>query len=247
MIKKILVSQPKPTSEKSPYFEIAAKHHVEFDFRPFIKVEGLTSREFRDQKIQILDHTAIVFTSRHAIDFFFTLCKEMRVAIPDDMKYFGISETIALYIQKYVQYRKRKVFFGSTGKWPELVTVMAKHKAEKYLVPLSDVHNDDIATMLDAKKLKHTECVMYRTVSEEFPKDEPLNTDMVVLFTPAGVDSLLYNFPNFKELGIKLACFGPATKKAMENAGLDVELSAPTEAARSMTTALDIYLDEHKA
>ena len=246
MIKKILVSQPKPTSEKSPYFEIAAKHNVEFDFHPFIKVEGLSSREFRDQKVQILDHTAIVFTSRHAIDFFFTLCKEMRVAIPDDMKYFGISETIALYIQKYVQYRKRKVFFGSTGKWPELVAVMAKHKTEKYLVPLSDVHNDDIAQMLDAKKLKHTECVMYRTVSEEFPKDQPLDADMVVLFTPAGVDSLLHNYPNFKELNVKLACFGPATKKAMENAGLEVELSAPTEAARSMTTALDIYLEEHK-
>ena len=244
MIKKILVSQPKPTSEKSPYFEIAAKHHVEFDFHPFIKIEGLTSREFRQQKVQILDHTAIVFNSRHAIDFFFTLCKELRVAIPEDMKYFGISETVALYIQKYVQYRKRKVFFGSTGKWPELVAVMAKHKTENYLVPLSDVHNDDIAQMLDAKKLKHTECVMYRTVSNDFPEGQKLDADMVALFTPAGVDSLLQNFPNFKELGVKLACFGPATKKAMEDAGLDIELCAPTEKARSMTAAIDLNLKE---
>ena len=245
MIKKILVSQPKPTSEKSPYFEIADKHNVEFDFHPFIKIEGLSSREFRQQKVQILDHSAIVFNSRHAIDYFFTLCKEMRVTIPEDMKYFGISETVALYIQKYVQYRKRKVFFGNTGKWPELLTVMAKHKTEKYLVPLSDVHNDDVAQMLDSKKLKHTECVMYRTVSNGFPEDKKLDADMVVLFTPAGVDSLLSNFPDFKELNVKLACFGPATKKAIEDAGLSIELSAPTEKARSMTAAIDMYLEEN--
>lgn len=140
MIKKILVSQPKPTSEKSPYFEIEAKENVKFTFHPFIKIEGLSAREFRQQKIQILDYSAIVFNSRHAIDFFFTLCKELRVTLPEDMKYFGISETVALYIQKYVQYRKRKVFFGSTGKWPELVTVMAKHKTEKYLVQIGRAH-----------------------------------------------------------------------------------------------------------
>lgn len=245
MIKKILVSQPKPTSEKSPYFDIAAKHNVEFTFHPFIKIEGLTAREFRQQKVQILDYSAIVFNSRHAIDFFFTLCKEMRIAIPDDMKYFGISETVALYIQKYVQYRKRKVFFGSTGKWPELLTVMAKHKTERYLVPLSDVHNDDLAQMFDTKKLKHTECVMYRTVMNEVPADEAASSDMIVLFTPAGVESLLKNFPDFKEHPTKLACFGPATKKAMEEAGLDIELCAPTEQARSMTAAIDFYLDEH--
>ena len=218
MIKKILVSQPKPTSEKSPYFEIEAKEKVNFTFHPFIKIEGLSAREFRQQKIQILDYSAIVFNSRHAIDFFFTLCKELRVTLPEDMKYFGISETVALYIQKYIQYRKRKVFFGSTGKWPELVTVMAKHKAEKYLVPLSDVHNDDVAQMLDAKKLNHKECVMYRTVSNEFPANEPFDFDMVVLFTPAGVESLLKNFPSFDQGSTRLACFGPATKKEIGRA-----------------------------
>ena len=242
MIKKILVSQPKPTSEKSPYFEIEAKEKVNFTFHPFIKIEGLSAREFRQQKIQILDYSAIVFNSRHAIDFFFTLCKELRVTLPEDMKYFGISETVALYIQKYIQYRKRKVFFGSTGKWPELVTVMAKHKAEKYLVPLSDVHNDDVAQMLDAKKLNHKECVMYRTVSNEFPANEPFDFDMVVLFTPAGVESLLKNFPSFDQGSTRLACFGPATKKAIEDAGLRCDLSAPTPEARSMTAAIEMYL-----
>ena len=242
MIKKILVSQPKPTSEKSPYFEIEAKENVKFTFHPFIKIEGLSAREFRQQKIQILDYSAIVFNSRHAIDFFFTLCKELRITLPEDMKYFGISETVALYIQKYVQYRKRKVFFGSTGKWPELVTVMAKHKSEKYLVPLSDVHNDDVAQMLNAKKLNHKECVMYRTISNDFPANESFDFDMVVLFTPAGVESLLKNFPSFDQGSTRLACFGPATKKAMEDAGLRCDLSAPTPEARSMTAAIEMYL-----
>ena len=242
MIKKILVSQPKPTSEKSPYFEIEAKENVKFTFHPFIKIEGLSAREFRQQKIQILDYSAIVFNSRHAIDFFFTLCKELRVTLPEDMKYFGISETVALYIQKYVQYRKRKVFFGSTGKWPELVTVMAKHKTEKYLVPLSDVHNDDVAQMLNAKKLNHKECVMYRTISNDFPANESFDFDMVVLFTPAGVESLLKNFPSFDQGSTRLACFGPATKKAIEDAGLRCDLSAPTPEARSMTAAIEMYL-----
>lgn len=246
MIKKIIVSQPKPTSEKSPYFEIEAKQNVEFTFHPFIKIEGLTSREFRQQKVQILEHTAIVFNSRHAIDFFFTLCKEMRVALPEDMKYFAISETVSLYIQKYVQYRKRKVFFGSTGKWEDLVTVMAKHKAEKYLVPLSDVHNDEVPASLDAKKLKHTECVMYRTVSNDFPKDKSFDFDMIVLFTPAGVESLLKNFPDFNQGETRMACFGPATKKAMEDAGLRCDLSAPTPQAKSMTAAIEMYIDAQK-
>ena len=248
MIKKILVSQPKPTSEKSPYFEIEAKENVAFTFHPFIKIEGLTAREFRAQKVQILDYSAIVFNSRHSIDFFFTLCRELRITLPEDMKYFGISETVALYIQKYIQYRKRKVFFGSTGKWPELVTVMAKHKTENYLVPLSDVHNDDVAQMLDAKKLKHTECVMSRTVSNDYPADKPFDFDMIVLFTPAGVESLLKNFPNFDQGETRLACFGPATKKAMEDAGLRCDLSAPTPEARSMTAAIEMYLEtERKA
>lgn len=246
MIKKILVSQPKPASEKSPYFEIEAKQDVQFTFHPFIKIEGLSSREFRQQKIKILDYTAIVFNSRHAIDYFFTLCKELRVQLPEGMKYFGISETVALYIQKYIPYRKRKVFFGSTGKWADLVTVMAKHKTENYLVPLSDVHSDEVTTMLDAKKLKHKECVMYRTISNDYPANEPFDFDMLVLFTPAGVESLIKNFPDFKQGDMRLACFGPATKKALEEAGFRVDLSAPTPEARSMTAAIEQYLEKQQ-
>lgn len=244
MIKKILVSQPAPSSEKSPYFEIQQKHGVELVFHPFIKVEGITAREFRQQKVQILDHTAVVFNSRNAIDHFFNLCNELRITVPEDMKYFGLSETITLYIQKYVQYRKRKVFFGNTGKWPELIAVMAKHKTEKYLVPLSDVHTDEVKAMLDAKKLKHTECIMYRTVSNAYPADKPFDYDMLVFFTPAGIQSLLKNFPDFKQGDTRIACFGKATAKAVAEAGLRLDLEAPSVAAPSMPAAIDLYLEQ---
>ena len=177
MIKKILVSQPKPASEKSPYFDIEKEYGVECVFRPFFKVEGLTAKEFRQQKINLLDYTAVVFTSRHAVDNYFKLAKEMRITIPEDMKYFCVIETIALYIQKYVQYRKRKVFFGDTGKIDGLMAQMTRHKNEKYLVPLSSVHNDDVQNLLDEKKLNHTECVMYRTVSNDFTEEEIKNFD----------------------------------------------------------------------
>ena len=247
MIKKILVSQPKPSSEKSPYFDIAEKFGVELVFRPFIKVEGISAKEFRTQKISILEHTAIVFTSRHAIDHFFTLAKEMRLAIPEDMKYFCVTETISLYIQKYVQYRKRKVFFGTTGKIDDLIPTMAKHKNEKYLVPMSDVHNDAIAQQLDAKKLNHTECVMYRTVSNDFTPEEvkTFDYDMLVFFSPAGIEALTKNFPNFKQGDIAIATFGPATAKAAREAGLRLDLEAPSEKYPSMTSAIQHYLLVH--
>ena len=247
MIQKILVSQPEPTSPKSPYFDLAKKHEVELVFHPFIKVEGLSAKEFRQQKIQILDYTAIVFNSRHAIDHFFTLCKELRVALPEDMKYFGISETVALYIQKYVQYRKRKVFFGTTGKWPELMSVMCKHKSEKYLVPLSDVNTGEITAMLNTKKLVHKECVMYRTVSNEMPKTLR-NYDMIILFTPSGVESLQKHYPNLKQGKLRIGCWGQATAKALVEAGLRLDLEAPSVEAPSMTGSLDLYLErENKA
>ncbi len=244
MIKKILVSQPKPSSEKSPYYDIASRFDVELVFRPFIKVEGISAREFRTQKISILEHTAVIFTSRHAIDHFFTLAKEMRLTIPEDMKYFCVTETIALYIQKYVQYRKRKVFFGSTGKMDDLLPTMVKHKTEKYLVPMSDVHNDSISKLLDSKKLQHTECVMYKTVSNDFT-DEEIKTfdyDMLLFFSPSGIESLTKNFPNFNQGDIAIGTFGPATAKAVHDAGLRLDLEAPTEKYPSMTGALQHYL-----
>ena len=244
MIKKILVSQPKPTSEKSPYFDIASRFGVELIFRPFIKVEGMSAREFRTQKINILDHTAVVFTSRHAIDHFFTLAKEMRITIPEDMKYFCVTETIALYIQKYVQYRKRKVFFGSTGHINDLLPAMVKHKTEKYLVPMCEVHNDSIANLLDSKKLQHTECVMYKTVSNDFTEEEVKNFDydMLIFFSPSGIESLTKNFPNFNQGNIAIGTFGPATAKAVHDAGLRLDLEAPSEKYPSMTGALQHYL-----
>ena len=246
MIKKILVSQPKPTGEKSPYFDLAARFNLDLVFRPFIKVEGLTSKEFRQQKVSILDYTAVVFTSRHAIDNYFTLAKEMRITIPEDMKYFCITETIALYIQKYVQYRKRKVFYGSTGKIDDLIPSMVKHKNEKYLVPLSDVHNDTLKDLLDSKKLTHKECVMYRTVSNDFTQEEveTFDYDMLVFFSPSGVDSLKKNFPNFEQGEIAIATFGPTTAKAAKEAGLRIDIEAPTEKYPSMTGAILHYLNE---
>ncbi len=244
-IKKVLVSQPKPASDKSPYYDIAEKYGVEIDFRPFIKVESLSAKEFRQQKVSILDHTAIVFTSRHAIDHFFNLCTELRVAIPETMKYFCTSEQIALYIQKYVQYRKRKVFFGATGKFADLLPSIVKHNSEKYFVPLSDVHNDEIKTALDAKKIQHTEAVMYRTVSNDFGADEKFDYDMLLFFSPAGITSLLKNFPDFDQKDVAIGCFGPATAKAVKDAGLRLDLEAPTVEAPSMTAALDKFIAEH--
>ena len=247
-MKKILVSQPKPSSEKSPYYDIASRFGVEMVFRPFIKVEGLTAKEFRQQKVNILDYTAVVFTSRHAIDHFFTLAKELRVTIPEDMKYFCVTETIALYIQKYVQYRKRKVFFGETGKIVDLIPTMVKHKTEKYLVPMSDVHNNNVAELLDAKKLQHQECVMYRTVSNDFTPEEieTFDYDMLIFFSPSGIESLMKNFPDFKQGKIAIATFGPATAQAVKDAGLRLDLEAPSEKYPSMTGALQHYLLEQE-
>ncbi len=241
-IKKVLVSQPKPTSEKSPYFDIAEKYGVEIDFRPFIKVESVTPKEFRQQKVSILDHTAIVFTSRHAIDHFFNLCTELRVTIPETMKYFCTSETVSLYIQKYVQYRKRKVFFGKTGKFIDLLPIIVKHPAEKYFIPMSDVHNDEIKDLLDQNKIQHTEAVMYRTVSNDFTADEKFDYDMLVFFSPAGIQALKKNFPDFEQKEIAIGSFGPTTAKAVKDAGLRLDLEAPSAEAPSMPAALDMFI-----
>lgn len=241
-IKKILVSQPQPASEKSPYFDIANKYGVELVFRPFIKVERLSTKEFRQQRVAILDHTAIIFTSRHGIDHFFDMCKDLRVAIPDDMKYFCTSETVALYIQKYVQYRKRKVFFGSTGKFDDLFPLILKHKTEKFFVPMSSVHTDEIKNALDSAQIFHTDAIMYRTVSNDFTPEEMKDFNMFIFFSPAGVASLQKNYPNFVQGDLKIACFGPTTAQAVRDAGLRLDLEAPNAAAKSMTGALDNYL-----
>lgn len=242
---RILISQPKPASEKSPYFETAKKYGAEMVFYPFIKIESISAKEFRQQKISIMEHTAIIFTSRHAIDHFFHLCEELRVTIPDTMKYFCISETVALYIQKYVQYRKRKIFFGETGKLDGLVPLIMKHPAEKYFTPMSDVHTDELKNILDKGKIYHHEAVMYRTVNNILENENPADYDMLVFFTPAGINSLKEQFPDFKQGDIKMACFGAATAKAIKDAGFRLDLEVPNEKATSMPVALDVYLKEN--
>jgi uroporphyrinogen-III synthase len=241
----VLVSQPKPASEKSPYYDIAEKYGVKIDFRPFIKVESVSAKEVRQQKVAILDYTAVIFTSRHAIDHFFHLCTEMRVTIPETMKYFCTTEQIALYIQKYVQYRKRKIFFGATGKIEDLLPSIIKHKTEKYLVPVSDVHNDDIKNLLDKNNIEHKEVVMYRTVSNDFTEGEDFDYDMLVFFSPAGVSSLKKNFPDFDQKDVKIGTFGSTTAQAVRDAGLRLDLEAPTVQAPSMTAALDLFIKEN--
>lgn len=242
IIKKLLVSQPKPASEKSPYFDIAKKYGMEIDFRPFIKVEPLTAKEFRQQRISVLDFSAVIFTARTAIDHFFHLCEESRVAIPETMKYFCMTEAIAVYLQKYIIYRKRKVFFSQTGKMEDLVTIIAKHSKENYLIPVSDIHKDDLMRLLDTKKIQYMKAVMYRTVSNDFSKDEKFDYDMLVFFSPSGISSLLKNFPEFRQQDIKIGCFGPSTAKAALDAGLRLDIEAPSPEAPSMTAALELFL-----
>ena len=242
-VKKILVSQPRPSSEKSPYFDIASRYGVEMIFRPFIKVEGLSAREFRHQKINIADFTAVIFTARTAIDHFFRLCEEMRIAIPDTMKSFCTSESIALYLQKYIVYRKRKIFYGATGKFEDLLPFLSKHNKDKFLYVVSDVHKDDKnAPILDRAKVDYAKAVMYRTVSNDFADGEPFDYDMLLFFSPAGIESLKKNFPDFNQGDIKIGCFGASTAKAVADAGLRLDLEAPNPKAPSITAALDLYL-----
>lgn len=244
-IKKILVSQPKPSSEKSPYYEIAARHDVELVFRPFIKVEGLTSREFRQQKVSLGDFTAIIFTARTAVDHFFRLAEEMRINISDELKYFCTSESIALYLQKYIVYRKRKIFYCENGKIADLVPLLTKHNKEKYLYIVSDVHKED-SKVLDNGKIAYTTAVMYRTVSNDFAPDEPLDYDALLFFSPAGIQSLKKNFPDFDQTNVAIGTFGTTTAQAVHDAGLRLDFQAPTPQTPSMTAALDLFLKENK-
>ena len=241
-----MVSQPKPATGKSPYFDIAEKHKVQIDFCSFIKVEGVSAKEFRQQKVSILDHTAIVFLSRHAIDHFFTLCKELRVTVPDDMKYFCLSETISLYIQKYVQYRKRKVFFGN-GHIQDLEPLFAKHKTEKYFVPTSNVHNAEINSLLDKYGIQHSQAEMYRTVSTDIAPEYIKSYDMLIFFSPHGLDSLRKNVPDYVQGEQKIACFGNVTADCIRNIGLRLDLEAPTATLTNMPAALDDYLTKNNA
>ena len=252
--KKILVSQPRPKSDKSPFFDIANKHDVEVVFRPFIKVEGLTAKEFRQSKINLPDYTAIIFTARTAVDHYFRLCEENRFKVPDTMRYFCTTEAIALYLQKYIVYRKRKIFFGATGKLDDqqLLQALTKNNKEKFLFPVSDVHNSEDnkadEEILANHKVNFTKAVMYRTVSNDFTPEEEFDYDVLLFFSPSGIDSLLKNFPDFKETGgnVSIGAFGDATAKAVESAGLTLSFQAPTPQSPSMAAALDEFLKSQK-
>ncbi|MCM1378355.1 MAG: uroporphyrinogen-III synthase [Clostridium sp.] len=243
--KKILVSQPRPTSEKSPYFDIAKKYDVDIVFRPMIKVEGLSAKEFRQSKININDFTAVIFSARTAVDHFFRLCEESRVKIPDTMKYFCLTESIALYLQKYIVYRKRKIFFGTTGKIddPQLLSALEKNGKEKFLFPVSSVNKDNMS-ILEEHGIDFTKAVMYRTVSNDFTPDEPFDYDVLIFFSPAGIDSLKKNFPEFDQERKKvvIGAFGKETADAVVAAGFHVDIAAPNKENPSMTSALESYL-----
>lgn len=238
-ISKILVSQPRPTA-KSPYFDLEDKYGVEVVFRPFIKIEGLSAKEFRQSRIQILDYTAIIFTARTAIDHFFRLCKELRITVPETQKYFCVSETIAHYLQKYIVYRKRKIFYSETGKVDGLIPLIEKHNKETYLMPVSDAH-DAKASALDERGLKYTQAVMYRTVSNDFTPEEKLDYDMLIFFSPVGVKSLVSNFPDFKQGDIAIGAMGAPTIEAIKEAGLRLDITT-TPKAPSMAAAIEAYL-----
>ncbi|WP_321347384.1 uroporphyrinogen-III synthase [uncultured Draconibacterium sp.] len=220
---------------------MAEKNGLKIDFRPFIQVEGVPAKEFRQTRIQILEHTAVIFTSRTAIDHFFRIAQELRITVPDSMKYFCISEATAFYLQKYIVYRKRKIFYAD-GKFTDLVNVMKKHKDEKFLVPLSDIHKQDIPDLLDKGGYTYTKAILYRTVSADLSDLADIKYDVLVFFSPSGIKSLFQNFPEFEQNSTRIACFGPSTAKAVEEAGLRLDIQAPTAQAPSMTMALDQYI-----
>lgn len=244
-VKSILVSQPDPKTAKSPYFELADKHGLKIDFRPFIHVEGVPAKEFRNERIYVLDHTAVIFTSRTAIDHFFRICQELRITVPDSMKYFCVSEATAFYLQKYIVYRKRKIFYGD-GKFSDLISVMKKHKDENFLVPLSDIHKQEIPELLDGEGYKYTKAILYRTVSSDLSDLSDIKYDVLVFFSPQGIRSLMQNFPDFKQDETRIACFGPTTAQAIRDAGLRLDIEAPTSQAPSMTMALEQYIRNNK-
>ena len=243
-IRKILVSQPDPQNPKSPYFELARKYNLKVEFKPFVQVEGVSVKDFRQQKINILDFTAVVFTSKTGIDHFFRICNEMRIVVPDTMKYFCITENVAFYLQKYIVYRKRKIFHGK-AKFQDLIEVIIKHKEDNYFIPLSEPHNAEIPELLDKNNIKYAIGTMYKTISSDFSNVKDFDYDILVFYSPSGIKSLRENFPDFIQGDIKIAAFGPTTASAVENEGLRLDINAPNPKAPSMTMALDDFLKEY--
>jgi uroporphyrinogen-III synthase len=243
VIKNILISQPRPEGDRSPYFDLEKKYGVQLNFHPFLIVEGIEAREFRKQKIDILQYTAIIFTSRYAVDHFFRICDEMKIKVSGEMKYFCISEAVALYLQKFTLYRKRKVFFGENGTTAGLIKAIEKQKTlEKFIVPSSDINKKDIIQFLTDKKLEFVEATLYKTVCNDVKEIMEKPHDMIVFFSPGGVKSLFENLPSFKQKDILFGAFGPTTCQALADNGLHLSVMAPLPNAPSMVTALELYL-----
>lgn len=242
-VKSILVTQPKPETDKSPYADLQKKYNLKIDFREFIHVEGVAAQDFRQQRVNIAEHTAVILTSRNAVDHFFRICQEMRVTVPDTLKYFCISESTAFYLQKYVQYRKRRIFHGKAT-INELIDIIRKHKEDKFLYPCTDVHKEDIPEILDKYKIQYSKAVIYRTVCSDLSDLADVFYDVLVFFSPSGITSLFKNFPKFKQNKTRIAAFGPATAKAIEDAGLRLDIHAPKPGTPSMTMALEEYIKQ---
>lgn len=242
-VKTILVSQPEPKIENSPYFDLQEKQKVKIDFRPFIHVEGVPAKEIRQQKIDLKNYTAIILTSRNAVDHFFRVAEEMRFKVPDTMKYFCQSEAVAYYLQKYVVYRKRKIYVGKRT-FAELTPLIKKYKDEKFLLPNTDKIKPLVPETLNALGVDWKQATFYRTVVSDLSDLENVTYDVLVFFSPSGIESLFQNFPNFKQNNTRIAVFGNTTIKAVEEKGLRVDIAAPTPETPSMTMALQKYIDK---
>ena len=240
-VSSILVSQPEPSDKNSPYFKLAEKYKLKIDFRQFIEIDPVDVKDFRKQKVNILDHTAVIFTSRNAVDHFFRLAAETKVEVPSDMKYFCISEQTANYLQKYIVIRKRKIFTGERTA-EDLLEVMKKHKNEKYLFPCSDIRKEDIPEFLDNNSYKWSELIIYKTVASDLSDLSDITYDIIAFFSPSGIKSLFDNFPDFKQNKTRIAAFGPTTAKAVKDAGLILDIQAPLPNAPSMTGAIEYYI-----
>jgi uroporphyrinogen-III synthase len=240
-VKNVLVSQPKPETEKSPYFDLSDNCKVKIDFRPFIHIEGVPKNEFRQQKLNILDFNAVIFTSRNAVDHYFRVAEEARITVPDDMKYFCISESTAFYLQKYIVYRKRKIFHGQQL-FAELMPLLKKHKDNKFLLPCADILRPNIPNLLEENGIDFKAATLYRTVCSDLSDLSDVNYDVLVFFSPSGIKSLYQNFPDFKQNDTRIAVFGPTTAKAAEEAGLNIDIAAPQPESPSMTRALELYI-----
>ena len=246
MIKKILISQPKPLSERNPYADMSKQFGVDFEFRQLIHVEGLDAREFRMQHINPLEYTAVILNSRLGIEHYFRLCEEMRLKVPDSMHYYCISEAVGNYLQKYIQYRKRKVFFSENNRFEDLLPAMFRRPQERYLMVLSDIHNDEQINMFAEHNIMVKPAIMYRTVSSKWGEKEPFDYDMIALFTPAGAKSIQENFPNWEQGDTVIAAFGVGTVQALEDAGYRVDIRVPNDKHQSLTAALRDYLEQHQ-